>query len=180
MKKDLSQKIKIPEGVEINLDGNLVTAKGPEGKIKREFNFSDFEVKKEEGMLIISRKKATKNDKKQMNTSAAHIKNMIRGAQKKFEYKLKVCFHHFPVSLEVKNNEAIIKNFLGEKIPRKAPIPDGVDVKIHGQEITITSADKELAGRAAANFEMATRISKRDRRVFQDGIFMTNKAGREI
>jgi len=180
MKKDLEQKIKIPEGVEINIEGNLISVTGLEGNNNKEFKFGKLNVKKEGNELIIFYKKATKKEKKQMNSIASHIKNMIQGVQKKFEYKLKVCFSHFPINVEIKDREIIIKNFLGEKISRVAPIPEGVEVSVEGQEIKITSTDKELTGQAAANIERATRITGRDRRVFQDGIFIINKAGREI
>lgn len=179
MKKEIFQNIKIPEGIEVNLDEDALTVKGPEGENKRTFDVAKLVFEKKENEIIIGSKKATKREKKMMNTIKAHIKNMIEGVQKKFEYKLKICFVHFPITVEIKENEAIIKNFLGEKIPRKLRIPKGVEVKIDKGIISISSLNKELAGQAAANFEKATRIKMRDRRIFQDGIFIINKPGKE-
>ena len=180
MRKQLEQKIEIPDGVEVKIEKNLVNVKGSEGELKREFNFRELNVKVVGNEIIISHKKATKREKKEMNTFAAHLRNMIKGVNETFVYTLKICFSHFPFTVELKDNEAIIKNFLGEKISRKANIPKGANVEIKGQDITITALDKEVVGQAAANFEKATRITGRDRRVFQDGIFITNKGGKEI
>jgi len=180
MKKSLYQKIEIPEGVEVNLDESSVIIKGSEGEIKKTFNIGKLDFKKENNEIVIGNKKATKTEKKMMNTIVAHIRNMIKGVQEKFEYKLKICFSHFPFTVELKGDLAIIKNFLGEKIPRGVKISKGVGVKVDGQIITVSSVDKELAGQAAANFERITKIRKRDLRIFQDGIYITSKAGREI
>jgi large subunit ribosomal protein L6 len=180
MKKELFQEIEIPEGMEINIDGSEVIVKGKEGELKRTFGQNKLAFEKKENKIIIGHKKATKQEKKLMNTIAAHIKNMIKGVDEKFEYKVKICFSHFPMTVEVEGNKATIKNFLGEKIPRIAKIPEGVEVKADKEFITITSNNKELAGQTAANFEKATRITSRDRRVFQDGLFIINKAGREM
>jgi len=180
MKKELFQTIEIPKDIEVNIEEDTLTVKGKEGENKRTFNTNKLIFEKKDNQIIIGNKKATKKEKKMINTITAHIKNMFKGVQEKFEYKLKVCFSHFPMTVNIENNEVTIKNFLGEKIPRKSKIPQGVDAKIDGDIITVNSIDKELAGQAAANFEKATRIRMKDRRVFQDGIFIINKAGKDI
>ncbi len=180
MRKEIFQEIDIPEGVEVNLEEDTLVVKGPEGENKRNFNMRNiiFEIK--EKKIRIGNEKSTKKDKKRINTITAHIKNMIKGIQEKFVYTLKVVFSHFPITVEVSGDEVIIKNFLGEKIPRKCDIPKGAEVKINKNIITISSYDKEIAGQAAANLERVTRIRNKDRRVFQDGIYITNKAGRDM
>ena len=180
MKKELFQEIEIPEGVEVEIDGSLVKVKGVKGENQREFKIRNLDFEKKENKIIIGHKKSTKKEKKLMNTLASHIRNMIQGVQEKFEYQLKICFSHFPITVEIKDKEVLIKNFQGEKIPRTTKILEGVDVEIDGQIIKVSSVDKELAGQVAANFESVTKIRKKDRRVFQDGIFMINKAGREL
>lgn len=180
MKQKILREIEIPEGVEASIVGNKLTLKGAEGENSRKFETESFDLKIKETKIILSCEKGTKREKKLINTSVAHIQNMLKGIQAKFEYNMKICFHHFPITIDIKDGTATIKNFLGEKIPRKAKILNGVNVDVKGQEITITSNDKELAGQTAANFEKATKIRSKDRRIFQDGIFMTKKAGREI
>jgi len=180
MRKEIFQKIEIPEGVEVDVNGSMIIVKGKEGENKRNFDLAGLTFEKQGNTILIGHKKSTKKEKKMINTITAHIRNMIKGVQKKFEYKLKVVFSHFPITVEMKGREVLIKNFLGEKTPRKTKVPEGVEVNIDKDIITIDSTDRELAGKAAANFEIATRIRMRDRRVFQDGIFITSKAGREI
>lgn len=180
MKKDFSQEIKIPEGIEARKDGKKIIIKGPEGEVSKEFNFGKLKHEIKDGKIILSYSASTRNDKRMINTITAHLKNMLNGVKEKYEYKLKVCASHFPINVELKGNEVLIKNFLGEKTPRKCQMPNDVEVKINKEFITIKSANKELAGQAAANFENATKVRNRDRRVFQDGIFIINKNGKEI
>ncbi|MCK5624646.1 50S ribosomal protein L6 [Candidatus Pacearchaeota archaeon] len=180
MKKEIIQKIEIPEGVEANIEENKLIVKGEKGENEREFRVGKLDFEKKDNLIIIGAKKATKNEKKMINTFAAHIKNMLKGIKEGFEYKLKICSSHFPMTVDIQGNDATVKNFVGEKIPRKLKIPKNVEVDIKGEIITITSNDKESAGQAAANFEKATKIRNKDRRVFQDGIFITSKAGRDM
>ncbi|MBR9701560.1 50S ribosomal protein L6 [Candidatus Pacearchaeota archaeon] len=180
MKKSLSQTIEIPAGVEVKQENGSVTVTGQEGEVKKKFNLGKLEFEVKDNNVFIGNKKSTKTEKKMMNTIAAHVRNMINGVQEKFEYKLKVCFSHFPMSVELKGDEVEIKNFLGENISRMVNVPKGAEVKIDGQIITISSVDREIAGQASANFETATKIKNKDQRVFQDGIYITHKAGREM
>lgn len=180
MKKEIIEEIKIPEGVEVIVDGTLVKIKGPEGEDERKFNIPNLMFEKKDNKIIIGHKTARKTEKKKIYTTIAHIKNMLKGVAKKFEYTLKVVFSHFPITVQVEGNEAKIKNFLGEKIARKCDIPKGAEVEVKKDIIKIKAVDKEVAGQAAANFENATKIRMRDRRIFQDGIYITDKAGRPI
>jgi large subunit ribosomal protein L6 len=180
MKKEFFKEIEIPDDVEIEIEKNKITAKGKEGNITRNFNLGILEFKKEGNKIIIGSKKSTKREKKNTNTIESHLKNMIKGVKEKFEYKLKICFSHFPFTVEIKGNEIQVKNFLGEKTPRKMIFPKGVNIDSDKQNITVSSPDIELAGQAAADLEKITKIRGRDRRTFQDGIYITSKAGEEI
>jgi len=180
MKKPLQQTIEIPAEVEVNLEGNILIVKGKEGELKRNFDLGKLNFEKKENKIILGNKESTKTEKKMMNTIAQHIRNMVKGVQEKFEYKLKVCFSHFPMTVKQEGEKIIVQNFLGEKVPREMILPKKVEVKVDKAEISVSSVDKELAGQVAANFEILTKIRGRDRRVFQDGIYIINKAGKEI
>ena len=180
MKKEIFNHIEIPEGVEANIDGNLIKVKGKEGNVERSFNIDNLVFENRDKKIVIGHRNSTKKEKKMTNTITAHIQNMFKGVQEKFDYKLKIASSHFPISVELKEGKATVKNFLGEKIPREVKILENVEVKIDKDIITIKSINKELVGQTAANFEKATRIKMKDRRVFQDGIFIINKAGKKI
>ncbi|MDO8467760.1 MAG: 50S ribosomal protein L6 [Nanoarchaeota archaeon] len=180
MKKSLTKETKIPEGVEIKVHGDIIIVKGREGELKRKFDLGKIKAEVKDNKIILKDETASKKEKKIMNTVSAHLKNMIIGVKEKYEYKLKVCSSHFPIGVDVQGRNVSIKNFLGEKIPRKTKLPEGVEAKVNKEFIIITSCDKELAGQAASKFEEVTKIKDRDRRIFQDGIFMITKAGREI
>ncbi|MBS3070722.1 50S ribosomal protein L6 [Candidatus Pacearchaeota archaeon] len=180
MKRKISKEITIPEGVQIESSGSTITVKGKEGELKRKFGSKNIIFRKENSKFFIECKKATKNEKKRINTINAHVKNMIKGVQEGFEYKLKICSSHFPMTVEVKGRDISVKNFLGEKIPRVSKLPEGADIEIKGDVITVKALDKELAGQTAAAIERITKIREKDRRVFQDGIFIVEKGGVKI
>jgi len=172
MHEDLREEIEIPENVDVSVNHEIIV-KGPKGEVKRRLQIK---VDKEDNKIIIEAKKATKNTKRMIKTTAAHIKNMIKGVTEGYEYLLQVCSVHFPITVSIDKNKLIIKNFLGETKERKADLLPNTTTKIEGDIIKITSPDKEAAGQTAANIEFASKIKNRDRRRFQDGIWIVKKA----
>src|SRR6056297_2706053 len=148
MRQDYFKEIEIPEGVEVSIEGGLLGLKGPEGENKREFPLRNLQLEKKDNKVVIGKKGSTKREKKLINSIKAHIENMVKGVQEKFEYTLKVCSSHFPMNVESSGRELIIKNFLGEKKPRKTTVPEGAEVNVNKEIITVKSTDKETAGQA--------------------------------
>jgi large subunit ribosomal protein L6 len=176
--KPIKQEIDIPEGTEVELEGNEVRFKRQGKETKRKI--LGVLIEKKDNKLVIKTLRSTKREKKQINTSIAHINNLIAGLEEDFVYKLQVCSVHFPMNISVKDNFIIIKNFFGETKERKARILDGAEVKLEKELITVTSPNKEIAGQTAANIEKAAKIKSKDRRIFQDGIFIIEKSGKKI
>ncbi|WP_297470203.1 50S ribosomal protein L6 [Thermococcus sp.] len=174
------EEVEIPEGVEVTVENNVVKVKGSKGELQRELKYPGVKIFTEDGKVVIYKEFPRKKDIAIARTFKAHIANMIKGVTEGFTYKLKVVYSHFPVTVKVQGDEVIIENFLGEKAPRRAKILPGVTVKVRGQEIVVEGIDKEAVGQTAANIEQATRITKWDRRVFQDGIYIVEKAGKPI
>ena len=174
MKKDIEKIIKIPEGVDVEIKGGQIIVKSGGKEMKKELCLPNIKIEKDKD-LKISSKKATKREAKLIGTFASHIKNMIDGLKKEFVYKLEICNVHFPMSVKVEEDKLVIKNFLGEKVDRTAKILSDVKVEVNGNEIIASSTNKNSAGQTAANIEKTTKIKSKDRRVFQDGIYITEK-----
>ncbi len=178
--KGLTEKVEVPAGINAEIKGETITLTKEGKKISR--RMLGVKIEKKDNMITITTERSTKNYRKMIKTYVAHINNMISGLNNDFSYKLKICAVHFPMTVTVdKNaNELVIKNFLGEKKERRAKILSNVDVQVKGDEVIIKSFDVENAGQTAANIETVTKVNYRDRRVFQDGIFLTERKGEKI
>jgi len=179
IKKDLKEEIEIPEGINANIKDSIIIMKKNNDELQTKL---DGKIKTiiEGNKIILESKKPNKKNKKMFGTIKAHIRNMIRGLTKKFKYKLQISNVHFPMTavFDKNKNEFVVKNFLGEKKERRIKIAEGVDVKINKEEIELESIDIGKAGQCAADIEKGTKVRKKDRRIFQDGIFIVEKPGR--
>lgn len=180
MKEDLLKEIELAPGVIAVLEGDLLKIKSSQGEVERKFRHPKINVDVAGNKVVLKINKATKREKKVLGSFKAHIINMIKGVKENHAYTLKVCSGHFPINVSILGQEIVIKNFMGESVPRKVALLPGVEVKISGNEIKVSSPDKELAGQMAASIEKSCKITKRDRRIFQDGCYIISKAGKGV
>ena len=166
----------IPEGLSLEMnETGVIKVKGAKGEATRQLMHPLVSIKKEGNGLTLISKSSKKKSKRMVNSYHAHIMNLFRGVKEGFTYKLKICSGHFPMTVKQEGEKIVVSNFLGEKIPRTAQIMPGAKVKIDKDTIIVDAPNVEVAGQTAANIEIATRIRGRDRRTFQDGIYIIEK-----
>lgn len=170
------EEMEIPEGVKVTLDGNHhITVKGPNGKITKDFSHvRGIKVSIEGNKIFFSTNFPKSGTLALTKTIINLIKNLIIGVQTNYKYICKVCYSHFPCTVEVKpdKKEIHVINFLGERAPRVTHYLDNVEVKVEGEDVILIGPDKETLGQTAANIQKCCRIRKKDPRVFQDGVYL--------
>ena len=173
--------ITIPKGITAVIEKNELIIKKDKRESRRKLTL-ETGIKIENDKIIIKAKKTNKKEKRMFGTLKAHIKNMIAGLENEFSYKLQVSAVHFPMtaSYDKNANEIVVKNFLGEKKDRRIKLPGNVDVKVDKDIVEIRSHNIEKAGQAAANIEKGTKVRNKDRRIYQDGIFIIEKPRRSF
>jgi large subunit ribosomal protein L6 len=172
----VERRVPIPEGVRAELDGTLFKVSGPNGDLSRNLRYPNIGLVIEENELVIGTASDRKKITAMVGTLAAHANNMCLGVTEGFEYRMKVVYSHFPIQIKLAGDRLEIANFLGEKESRFARIDAGVTVKVGSDEITLNGNNKEAVGQTAARIEQATKVRKRDPRVFQDGVYIVEKA----
>lgn len=140
------QTIQIPEKTEVNVSAGEVVVKGPLGELHRTFRPEDVTITVEGGAVSVAPKRETKISRSLWGTYASHIKNMVEGVNKPFEKKL--ILEGVGYRVEVKGNELVLS--VGYSHPVALAIPEGVNVTVEKNEITIAGSNKEVVGQFAA------------------------------
>jgi large subunit ribosomal protein L6 len=176
-KKIPKAEVALSQGVSAQFDGSNITINGPKGQISMRSNDKGVSISIDSDAIRIVGIASNKRIKTVVNTYKAHLKNMVKGVQTPYVYKLKVCSGHFPMTVTLEKGVIVIKNFLGEKVPRTYKVKEGVIVKVEGEIVTVESPSKDLAGMTAGAIEQLTRRPGFDLRIFQDGIYIIEVEG---
>ncbi|MEM3153916.1 MAG: 50S ribosomal protein L6 [Candidatus Bathyarchaeia archaeon] len=173
---EVSRVVQIPDDVELTLEGKRVTVKGAKGILSRDFSYAPISMELQDKSLRIWANWPRKKESALVGTIYAHINNMITGVRKGFTYKLKIVFSHFPISVKVQDGMVLIENFTGERNPRKAKIVGNAKVRVSGDDVVVQGINLEEVSQTAANIEQATKVRRKDPRVFLDGLYLYEKS----
>merc|ERR1711991_496444 len=122
----VSGTVPIPAGVTVEIKSRIVVVTGPRGKLTKDFKHMAVDMAVAEAK--VEKHFGTSKQISSINTCCSHIKNMMVGVTKGFEYKMRLVYAHFPINVSLQNKGTLveIRNFLGEKIVRKVPMLEGV------------------------------------------------------
>ena len=140
----------IPAGVEVNVEGNKVTTKGPKGTLEFCFKDSNVEVKVEGTEVHVSRKDETKISRQLHGTTNSVINNMLLGVSEGFKRELEI--NGVGYRFQVQGNKIIITAGYSHNV--EMVIPQGIKVEMPDKsqtELVISGYDKQAVSEFAAN-----------------------------
>ena len=172
----------IPKGVTVKIVARKVWVEGPRGKLYREFKHInvDMEVRNVDGKDVVWTEiwHSSSKGKSVLRTINSHISNMMTGVTAGFRYKMRFVYAHFPINALITKDALEIRNFLGEKIVRRIPLPEGVVVKKCEKvkdQLLFEGSNIEDVSRTCALTHQSCLVKNKDIRKFLDGIYTSER-----
>ena len=138
--------IAIPAGVTVEVNGNVVTVKGPKGTLERDL-VPSIKVEIDAGVIHVSRPDDTKENRSLHGLTRTLVDNMVIGVTNGFEKKLEINGVGYRASKEGKN---LVMN-LGFSHQVIVPETDGIQIDVpDANHIVIKGIDKQKVGQFAA------------------------------
>jgi large subunit ribosomal protein L6 len=138
--------ITVPAGVEINLDGNVLSVKGALGQLSYGLRES-IELDVQENEIRIKWNAEDKNAKAHAGTARASINNIVKGVSEGFVKKLLLV----GVGYRAQVKENLLTLALGYSNPVEYAIPEGVTIEAPSQtELLVKGSDKQKVGQVAS------------------------------
>lgn len=138
--------ITVPEGVEVKINGQTITVKGPKGTLEKEFH-KNMKIILENNVITVVRPDNEPQNRSLHGLTRTLLNNMIEGTVKGFERKLEVNGVGYRASK--KGNNLLLN--LGYSHPVEMEAPEGITFDVPTpNEIIVKGIDKELVGQTAA------------------------------
>lgn len=141
------QPIEVPQGVEVNIEGNVVTVKGPNGQLSRELH-KDMIIEMEENQILVKRPTEEKFHKSLHGLTRTLVSNMVEGVTKGFTKSLDLVGVGYRAAKQ--GNKLVLT--VGYSHPVEIEPKAGIEIEVPAAtKIVVKGADKEAVGALAAN-----------------------------
>ena len=138
--------ITVPAGVEVKIDGNHISVKGPKGTLERDIK-NEMSLKLDGDVLTVSRDSNAKKSRELHGLTRTLINNMILGVQNEFTKELQINGVGYRVQKQGNN----LNLSLGYSHPVIYEVPQGITFDVpNANTIIVKGIDKELIGQIAA------------------------------
>ena len=138
--------VDVPQGVDVAIVGQIVTAKGKLGELSATFT-DDVDISREENLVWVKPRGNSRNARKMWGTARSVISNLVVGVSEGYTRNLEI--NGVGYRAQVQGKELIMQ--LGYSHEVRHAIPEGITVKCPDQtHITVEGADKQKVGQTAA------------------------------
>lgn len=146
MSRIAKKPVELVSGVEVNVSGQTITAKGKQGNLSLDLH-ETVSVKQEDSLLKFSPNDESKGSMAMAGTMRSLVNNMIMGVTQGFTKQLQLVGVGYRAQMQGK----VLDLSLGFSHPVKYAIPEGITIETPSQtEINVKGADKQLVGQVCA------------------------------
>ena len=140
--------ITVPPGVQVDINGNEVSVKGPKGELKRSFS-PVVEVKLENSQIVVTRSSDAPSVRALHGTTRALVQNMVTGVSTGFKKVMEVDGVGYKVEME----GAALVLYVGYSHPVKIEPPPGISFEADAKtrQFSVNGFDVEQVGQVAAD-----------------------------
>lgn len=139
--------VQLPKGVEIKVNGQMLTVKGAKGSLELEVH-ALVELSQEDGVIKVLPREQSQNAWALAGTMRSLVSNMVTGVSEGYEQKLELV----GVGYRAQAAGKVLNLTLGFSHPVAYELPEGITAETPTQtEILIKGVDKQLVGQVAAN-----------------------------
>ncbi|KNZ69466.1 50S ribosomal protein L6 [Thermincola ferriacetica] len=140
------QPVIIPQGVEVKVDGNVVTVKGPKGQLVKEFH-KDMLITVEDNKIVVQRPSNEKVHRSLHGLTRTLVSNMVDGVTKGFQKELELSGVGYRAAKQ--GNKLVLT--VGYSHPVEMEPQNGIEIEVPAaNRIVVKGIDKETVGAFAA------------------------------